>query len=119
MVIVQSDHYFEAQCMGAKQQKPYSRQRQAETVQTWHLFLANDFASQKFFLREAWENRLSQFFANTDGTFYECGNTKLPAKWPQVIKHNSDLNRNMPTMLNKTFNLCKNNENLFTGLYKL
>ncbi|KAG5308008.1 SETMR methyltransferase, partial [Acromyrmex insinuator] len=60
------------------------------TSSDYHLFLsmANDFAGEKFALREACENRLSQFFANRDEGFYERGIMELPSKWQQVIELN-------------------------------
>ena len=56
----------------------------------YHLFLsmANDLAGEKLTSREACENRLSQFFANRDKSFYERGIMKLPSKWQQVIEQN-------------------------------
>lgn len=45
----------------------------------YYLFLSieNDFADEKFSLREACENRQSQFFANGDGGFHESVFIKL------------------------------------------
>lgn len=56
----------------------------------YHLFLsiANDFAGENFASREACENRLDQFFANKDKSFYERGIMKLPSKWQQIIEQN-------------------------------
>ncbi|QQP54383.1 Histone-lysine N-methyltransferase SETMAR [Caligus rogercresseyi] len=47
------------------------------------LYMANDFAGEKFASREACENRLSHF-ANREEGFYENGIMKLPSKWQQV-----------------------------------
>lgn len=52
------------------------------------LYIATDFAGEKFASREAYENRLSQFFTNRDD---ERGILQLPSKWPQVIEKTSPM----------------------------
>ena len=74
------------------------------------LFMANDFAGEKFAWREACENRLSQFFANGDKGFCGRGIMKLLLKWEQVYEKNGayfDLNRIILIMLNETFNFMQ------------
>lgn len=56
----------------------------------YYLFLSkvNDLAGEKFALRKACENRLSQFLANSYERVCESDITKLFAKWQTVFKQN-------------------------------
>lgn len=59
------------------------------------LLIANDFAGEIFDCKEAYENRLYQFLANRDESFYESGikivmdkDKDITLKCQQVIKQN-------------------------------
>lgn len=56
----------------------------------YHMFMSmsNINAGEKFTWSEACQNRLSQFFANSEEGFYETGIIILPSKWQQVIEQN-------------------------------
>ena len=56
----------------------------------YHLFLsmANALGGVKLDSKEACEKRLSEFFANKEGGFYEGGIMKLPSRWEQIIEQN-------------------------------